>query len=89
MHRWGSNSVSKQLGAEWAVNTLIHVVQELSVLVVFTCVNTSSINVRSKEHAVVFTNRGLQSGILNSHGFVMVMQQHYATAMCKNYKYKP
>lgn len=41
VHSRGSNSVSEQLGAEWAINTLIHVVQELCVLVVFTWENTS------------------------------------------------
>lgn len=39
VYRWGSDGVSQQLAVEWAINTFIHVVQELCIFIVLTCVN--------------------------------------------------
>lgn len=40
MHWRGRDGVSQELVAEWAIDTFIHVVQELSILIVFTYENT-------------------------------------------------
>lgn len=47
MHWRGSDGVSQELVAEWPIDTLIHVVQELSVLIVFTYENTVGDHVRN------------------------------------------
>lgn len=39
VYRWDSDGVSQQLAVEWAINTFIHVVQELCIFIVLTCVN--------------------------------------------------
>lgn len=63
MHRRSSDGVSQQLAAEWTINTFIHVVQELCIFIVLTCVNI--------EHAVLFTCRGHWVGLVLS----WIMQQ--------------
>lgn len=56
VHRRGSDGVSQKLAAEWAINTLIHVVQELGIFIVLTCVNTVGDHVRYK--SVLGTGNG-------------------------------
>lgn len=83
VHWRGSDGVSQQLAAEWAINTLIHVVQELCIFIVLTCVNTVGDHVRYIEHTVWSTNRGLKMGLdLWWFGY------DYATTICKNNKYE-
>lgn len=55
MHGRRGDGVSQQLAAERAVNTFVHVVQELCVFIVVTCVNI--------EPAVLFTGRERRKGL--------------------------
>lgn len=56
VHWWSSDGVSQQLAVEWAINTFIHVVQELSIFIVLSCINIMGDHVRDIEHTVLFTN---------------------------------
>lgn len=55
MHGRRGDRVSQQLAAERAVNAFVHVVQELCVFIVVTCVNI--------EPAVLFTGRERRKGL--------------------------
>lgn len=52
VHWWGIDGVSQQLAAKWAINTLIHVVLELCIFVVFTCENIVGDHVSNVEHSL-------------------------------------